>query len=146
MQYLLIPGKPVPKSWGKVRSYNKPLVFTTQKTIEFEKHVRICANKVRLRRMHGELATVMIFYTNSPGDTDNFAKSVHDALNGVAYDDDAQVKDHIASKLSCPRGQERTEFVVMELEEFRKLVDVGEIISLARAREGGLNEQVGEGC
>jgi len=40
-------------------------------------------------------------------DGDNIAKTVKDALNGIAYHDDGQVSDLIVRKRWCPRGDER---------------------------------------
>ena len=40
-------------------------------------------------------------------DGDNIAKTVKDALNGIAYHDDGQVSDLVVRKRWCARGDER---------------------------------------
>lgn len=113
MQYLVIPGKPIPKARHKVRLYQGGIVsYTPAKTREFEKAVRAYALKYRIKRQEGELAVVATFYTNGPGDVDNLLKSLLDGLNGVAWEDDRQVRAVTGIKLECKRGEERTEVVI----------------------------------
>jgi Holliday junction resolvase RusA-like endonuclease len=45
------------------------------------------------------------------GDTDNYAKSTLDGLNGIAFRDDKQVVELVARKVVDPKG-ERTEVLI----------------------------------
>lgn len=76
----------------------------------------------------------MVFHTNRAADVDNLVKSVHDALNGIAWEDDRQVKAVLAEKRPCQRGRERTEIAVMSLLDYEALApDVDGILTAARA-------------
>lgn len=140
LQYLLIPGKPVPKARHKIRLYgDRVLTYTPAKTQEYERAVRLYALDARLRKQKGELATLLIFHTSGPGDIDNFIKSVHDGLNGVAWEDDRQVEAVLAVKAPCQRGSEKTEVMIMSLEQF--MVEFGR--TLAELFRGGQWQQKG---
>jgi crossover junction endodeoxyribonuclease RusA len=93
-----------------------------------------------LRKQEGDLATVLVFHTSGPGDIDNFAKSVHDGLNGLAWEDDRQVKAVLAVKSPCRRGQERTEIAVMPLAEFMERFGgaIEQIMLEAQAKRKGV--------
>ncbi|SMB97818.1 crossover junction endodeoxyribonuclease RusA [Thermanaeromonas toyohensis ToBE] len=128
-QCLVIPGKPVPKARHQVRLYRGGVItYTPAKTREFEKAVRVYALKHRIKKQDGELAVIVTFYTNGPGDVDNLLKSLLDGLNGVAWEDDRQVKAVVGIKLECKKGEERTEVTIRRMEE---LVDI--LLGLAKA-------------
>mgnify|MGYP000914689305 CR=1 FL=1 len=128
MQYLVIPGKPVPKARHQVRLYwDKVITYTPPKTRAFERAVRLYAVDARLKKQKGELATLLVFHTSGPGDVDNFIKSVHDGLNGLAWEDDRQVQAVLAVKSPCQRGNERTEIMIMPLEQF--MMEFGRILA-----------------
>lgn len=123
MQYLLIPGKPVPKARHKIRLYGgRVLTYTPAKTQEYERAVRLYALKHRLKKQQGDVAVVAIFHTTGPGDLDNLLKSLLDGLNGQAWEDDRQVKALLALKLPCASGQEHTKAALLSLERFRSLI------------------------
>lgn len=80
--------------------------YTPTKTSLFEKEIRIlAAQQMRLnsfRILTGPITAVVTFYIKKPQkltrqfpatkpDLDNLIKGVFDALNGIAWDDDAQV-------------------------------------------------------
>ncbi len=109
-----VPGKPV----GKARPrFSKNRTYTPKKTVEYEKWVQSCCTMECKNRIPGYTgpieAQIMAYYpipksvskvkrekmlsgAIKPGvkpDLDNVAKSILDALNGVAYYDDNQVTD-----------------------------------------------------
>lgn len=118
---IVIPGRPVPKARHQVRLYRgRVITYTPAKTREFEKAVRVYALKHRVKRQEGDLAVIAIFHTSGSGDIDNLLKSLLDGLNGVAWEDDKQVKAVLAVKKNCRRGEERTEVTIMSEEQFKE--------------------------
>jgi crossover junction endodeoxyribonuclease RusA len=88
----LIPGAPVPK--GRPRVYRGHAV-TPKRTRDYERDVRAIAQA----RMVGQpvpsgpvSVTVNVFCADARRrDLDNCVKALTDALNGIAYEDDAQI-------------------------------------------------------
>lgn len=123
MQKLRIPGKPVPKARHQVRLYRGGVItYTPAKTREFEKAVRVYALKHRVKRQEGDLAVIAIFHTSGSGDIDNLLKSLLDGLNGVAWEDDRQVKTVIGAKQECKKGEEKTEVFIAGDREIKTLL------------------------
>jgi len=90
---LVIPGRPRPK--GRPRFNNKGFVYTPSNTRQHEKYVRELALDIVDKPLEGDLilnVTVVIKNRNH-GDLDNYVKLVSDALNGIAYQDDKQIKE-----------------------------------------------------
>lgn len=113
VQKLIVPGKPVPKARHQVRLYGKKVIsYTPAKTREFEGAVKAYAIKQKVKKQSGDLAVIAVFYTGGAGDVDNLLKSLLDGLNGVAWEDDRQVKAVVGIKLACREGEERTEVVI----------------------------------
>ena len=77
--------------------------YTPAKTVSFERHVLILANKYRpLKPIPGALKVELDFYLKVPKrltreypttkpDVDNLSKAILDAFNGVFWVDDSQV-------------------------------------------------------
>lgn len=79
--------------------------------------------------------------TRQRRDIDNMLKLILDALNGLAWTDDTQVAEIVARKLLVPKGEERTEVAVYELEPDMGLsAECGECGARCRACvvQGGL--------
>lgn len=93
--------------------------YTPAKTAEYERHVRECYLKSGQPKLDGSLKVMMLAYFPIPKstpkklaalmregkirhvkrpDVDNIAKSVLDALNGVAFDDDSAVYSLFVAK------------------------------------------------
>jgi len=64
--------------------------YTPRRTREFQDDVGWAAKVARVKPRNGKIAVTLHFY-GCKGDADNLAKSVLDALNGIAYRDDRQV-------------------------------------------------------
>lgn len=108
---LTIPGSPVAKGRPRVGKYG---TYTPKKTASFESYVSFCwaSEYGHLKPLEGALSVSIVFYLPIPKsaskkareaikqgitkhtkkpDLDNMAKSVLDALNGLAYKDDSQI-------------------------------------------------------
>ncbi|MCL6611197.1 MAG: RusA family crossover junction endodeoxyribonuclease [Peptococcaceae bacterium] len=129
---IVIPGRPVPKGRHQVRLYGRKVItYTPAKTREYEKAVKVYAAKQKVKKLDGDVGIIAVFYTSGPGDTDNLIKSLLDGLNGVAWEDDRQVKLVMALKQGCRKGQERTEVVIMQAEKAEMIMQT--LLSLAEA-------------
>ena len=108
-----VPGKAVGKQRPRFsRTFTGVRTYTPRKTQEYENLVRISYRAVSKQKLEGTIGATICGYFEPPKatskkqrqkmlsgevgytkkiDADNLAKSILDALNGVAYDDDAQV-------------------------------------------------------
>ena len=101
-----------PKVKGRPRMTKTGHTYTPKKTVEYEAEV---ASQYDGPKFEGDIAMEIIlgkdrmwvtindmsdWENNSrlTGDIDNYAKSVLDALNGIAYEDDKQIKQLIVRK------------------------------------------------
>ena len=93
---ITIPGRPVPKGRPRVARKGRGYVFYTPKeTKHYEQAVCLAAREVCKKPLEGPVAVKLRLYFRKKGnvpDCDNCAKSILDGLNGVAYQDDIQVK------------------------------------------------------
>lgn len=130
-----VPGKAVGKQRPRFsRTCTGVRTYTPRKTQEYEDLVRISYRAVSKRKLEGAISATIYGYFEPPRsiskkqreqmlkgqisyikkiDSDNLAKSILDALNGVAYDDDAQVCLLIVQKLYAETA--RVEVVLEEI-------------------------------
>lgn len=130
-----VPGKPVGKQRPRFsRTCTGVRTYTPRKTQEYEDLVRISYRAVSKEKLKGAISATIYGYFEPPRsiskkqreqmlkgdisyikkiDSDNLAKSILDALNGVAYDDDAQVCLLIVQKLYAETA--RVEVVLEEI-------------------------------
>ena len=130
-----VPGKPVGKQRPRFsRTYTGVRTYTPRKTQEYEDLVRISYRQVSKQKLEGAISATIYGYFEPPRsiskkqreqmlngnisyikkiDSDNLAKSILDALNGVAYDDDSQVCLLIVQKLYAETA--RVEVVLEEI-------------------------------
>jgi len=135
MVKFIVPGKPVGKQRPRFsRTYTGVRTYTPQKTQEYENLVRISYRAVSKEKLKGAISATIYGYFEPPKsiskkqreqmlkgnisyikkiDSDNLAKSILDALNGVAYDDDSQVCLLIVQKLYGEKA--RVEVVLEEI-------------------------------
>lgn len=108
-----IPGPPVAKGRPRFRAAGgKVHTYTPEKTAEYENLVKLSYMDQVGAKLTGQIAAILyvyfpipkaeskkrhklmadgeIMHTKRP-DADNIAKTVLDALNGIAFDDDSQV-------------------------------------------------------
>ena len=107
------PIDPVAK--GRPR-FGKGRTYTPKKTKDFEGLIKSMAREqYKNGPMKGPLSVIVVFtikrsksvkreYPTVKPDVDNFLKASLDALNGIAYDDDAQIIEVNASKKYGPVG------------------------------------------
>ena len=130
-----VPGKPVGKQRPRFsRTYTGVRTYTPRKTQEYEDLVRISYRQVSKQKLEGAISATIYGYFEPPRsiskkqreqmlngnisyikkiDSDNLAKSILDALNGAAYDDDSQVCLLIVQKLYAETA--RVEVVLEEI-------------------------------
>ena len=117
--HINIPGKIVGKQRPKFsRQGNFVKTYTPEKTVNYENWVKMCWMQSEQEKLSGNIIAVIVArflipqsYSNKKRkelnekhcpkkpDCDNIAKSILDALNGIAYDDDAQIVDLSVSKV-----------------------------------------------
>lgn len=117
--HINIPGKVVGKQRPKFsRQGNFVKTYTPEKTVNYENWVKMCWMNSGQEKMQGNIIAVIVARFMIPQsfskkkrnelnekpcpkkpDCDNIAKSILDALNGIAYDDDAQIVDLSVSKV-----------------------------------------------
>lgn len=89
-----IPGPAVPKQRPRVTFKNgRPLTFTPAETRRFERDVGYIAKAAGAKPHQGIVCLIIRFY-GLRGDGDNALKSLCDALNGIAWNDDRQVEEY----------------------------------------------------
>lgn len=111
---LSIPGEPVSKE--RPRTVNGH-TYTPQKTLDHEAMIKDIWNlKVRKWNPMGRFHVMLEFRVERDNkDIDNMIKTVLDALNKLAWDDDRQVQRITAWKLKHNPGS--TEIVVARMDE-----------------------------
>lgn len=77
------------------------------------------------KKKHAQMLSGEIRPVTVPKDIDNCVKSVLDALNGIAYDDDRQVVDLVAYKWYSENP--RAEVVLTELDGFNEFMNPPEV-------------------
>ena len=118
--HINIPGKAQGKQRPKFsRQGNFVKTYTPEKTVNYENFVKMCWMQTEdAEKLHGNICAVIVArfsipksvskkkrkelnenYCPKKPDCDNIAKSILDALNGIAYDDDAQIVSLDVSKL-----------------------------------------------
>lgn len=92
-QTFTVPG--VPQAKERSRTVETPSggrrTYTPSKTKAFQDAVAWNARASRIQPIDGPVELTVRFFGARRGDGDNLAKSIADALNGIAYKDDRQV-------------------------------------------------------
>jgi crossover junction endodeoxyribonuclease RusA len=93
-----IPGAPVPKERPRVGRGGH--VYTPQRTREYERAVAVLAHAHGARPVTGPIRVeIAVFFADSRRrDLDNAIKAIWDGLNGIAFADDSQVVELVATK------------------------------------------------
>lgn len=129
----VVPGPPVPKARARVvrnkdrvTGATKTRSFTPDKSASYEQHVGILALAARtkakqwlgLDRCVRIGLSVRVYRSREQGDLDNFIKSAKDALNGVLWADDWQVRRFGECFVEeVEKGRERLEVDVWTLDQ-----------------------------
>lgn len=113
--------------WGEPRSKQRPRVtvrgtYTPKTTRDYENRVRAAWDYAARPDKPACVRLDIRFYlgTHRHVDADNLAKSVKDALNGRAYEDDWQVHELRVAKFYTTRELARTEVVVYSIDADRE--------------------------
>lgn len=108
-----VPGEPIP--WKRARSVGRRR-FTDPKDKAHRAEIALRARAAGARPITGEVCVELRFVrsTQRRVDIDNLAKSVLDALVGVAFVDDTQVSRLVVTKLVG--DSPRTECIVSPLD------------------------------
>lgn len=128
----VVPGPPVPKARARVvrnqsviPGTRKTRSYTPTKSADYEKHVGMLALAARTRvakwpGLDREVRiglSVRVYRSREQGDLDNFIKSAKDALNGVLWADDWQVRRLGECSIEeVEKGRERLEVDVWTLD------------------------------
>lgn len=110
-----IPGRPVPAVRMTQRSKWKDP--RAQKYLDYKGTVGWAAKAVRCPRFKGRVRVDIDLHIRGGriGDVDNYAKSILDGLNGVAWEDDEQVIElHVYRRSG---GQQRAEVRIQEVQK-----------------------------
>lgn len=114
---VVVAGEPVPweRAGGGKRKYTKPRTRAYQDVVAIT-----YVNQGGLRAGSARVSVAIDVYrsTHKRCDVDNLAKTVLDALNGLAWDDDCQV-DELRVRRSVDRVAPRCEVQVVVIEEAR---------------------------
>ena len=127
-----IRGKQRPRFNSKARR-----TYTPQDTVNYENWVKLCYQQQDGRHLEGPVVAEIIAYYKIPKsyskykqldcklgnlrptkkpDIDNCIKVILDSLNGIAYKDDSQIVEVVASK-KWTAENERVEFTLREISE-----------------------------
>ena len=115
---LEIPGPPVPKERPRKGRYGN--FYTPEKTRDYEKTIRLAfiLKYPRHESWAGPVSMVVMAYVKTPTDRpdgSNILKLVEDALNGLAYRDDAQIIDARILKVKAEDQAQRVTIHVKEI-------------------------------
>lgn len=116
-----VPGKAVP--WMRTNT-NQSQRFTPAAQRVFQESVRTYAKLAGVKLLSGALRIDVVTYLTGrvaphkrgSGDWDNYAKSVADALERVAYENDCQIVDGHSAKLAPDAAGPRVEVRIEALD------------------------------
>ena len=89
--HFVVPGNPVP--WERARTH-KGRYYTPARTRAYQQAVQLCAKNAKAKAHAGvKVRLCLTFFRkdHQPCDIDNLAKTVQDALQGIAYENDRQI-------------------------------------------------------
>lgn len=112
MTAFTVPGRPVPAARMTQRSL---WTARSRRHLAHKAAIGWAAKAAGVRLIAGPVRVACRFYVHGgrPADASNLLKLVEDGLNGVAYEDDAQIVDVEVQRLvAWTRAEERTEVEV----------------------------------
>lgn len=140
-----IPGAPVPQGRPRAgKNRGKTIMYDPKESKDYKRYVSIIARQHAPKTMlEGPLSVRMKIYREIPKsttkkdralisegikrpvtkpDTDNYAKAVLDACNGIIFQDDSQVTDLYASKFYSDNP--RVELQIQEIDIYGIVEDI----------------------
>jgi len=113
---LEIPGRCVPAPRMTYRSKRSP---QTMRYMHYRNQIGWIAKQKKVPKLQGPVVFSAIIYLSrgkgGVGDLDNYAKTLKDALNGIAWEDDRQVVEAHLYKVFVPKND--SERVVIEIDK-----------------------------
>lgn len=112
-----VPGRPVPAA--RMTHKGKFISKQAERYLNYKNKVGWIARQNRIKEMSGPVSVevYVYLYRGRQGDVDNYGKAITDALNGIAYRDDIQVKRLVVEKRECGPDEERAEVTIESLPE-----------------------------
>jgi len=110
---LVIPGRPVPAV--RMTQRGKFVSRAAQRYLAYKNQVAWAAKQARIRPVEGpvEVEGVVYIHGGREGDVDNYCKTLLDALNGIAWIDDRQVRRATVEKRKVDTAkEERAEIII----------------------------------
>lgn len=114
---LIIPGRPVPAVRMTQRS--KYVNKQAQRYLSYKEQIGWAARAAKVKRLDGdvEVTAIAYLYGKREPDADNLAKAFLDALNGIAWGDDRQVRKLTIEKVKVATAkEERAEITIWEVD------------------------------
>lgn len=110
---ITIPGRPVPKARPRPASNRRGYIIPAR-TMAYQRQVGWVAKQQIKTPFAGDVEVTIVLYFRGGrvGDVDNYQKSILDGLNGIAFEDDRQVR-----KVTCERLTSADERAEIEIEE-----------------------------
>ena len=110
-----VPGRCVPAPRMTRYSKHSP---TTMRYMHYRNQIGWIAKQKKVPKLKGPVTFSAIIYLSKAGregDLDNYAKTLKDALNGIAWEDDRQVVESHCYKVYVPSVDDQR--VVIEIEK-----------------------------
>jgi crossover junction endodeoxyribonuclease RusA len=96
-----VPGRPVPAA--RMTKRGKFIKPQAQRYLAYKHEVGWRAKEAGVQLLEGIVAMdIAVYVCGHSGDWDNYAKAICDALNGIAYADDNQVKHGRVDVIEVP--------------------------------------------
>ncbi|MFZ4452068.1 RusA family crossover junction endodeoxyribonuclease [Salibacterium aidingense] len=113
--YLSIPGRPVPAVRMTRRGVH--VKKSAQRYLSYKSMVGWIAKQQKVKPIDGpvEIDITVHLCGGNQGDIDNYAKSITDGLNTIAYEDDKQIHSMHLHKRQCSKEEERAEVKIQAL-------------------------------
>lgn len=113
---LTVPGRPVPAVRMTQRGkFTKP---QAKRYLQYKDKVSWAAKAAGIKPLRGKIKIFIAIYLagGRDGDWDNYAKSICDGLNGIAYRDDQDIIDaRVVKVLGVAEKDERAEIKIWEV-------------------------------
>ncbi len=110
---VVVPGRPVPAV--RMTQRGKFVKDRAQLYLNYKKRVGWYAKKHFKKPINGPVEIkIKVYVSGKCGDWDNYAKTVCDSLNKIAYHDDCQVKKGTVEVFKCSKNEQRLEFEIRE--------------------------------
>lgn len=118
MVSFVVPGRPVPAV--RMTQRGKYTKAQAKRYMQYKDKVGWAAKRAGIRQLRGKVRIWITIYLAGglDGDWDNYAKSICDGLNSIAYRDDRDIVDaHVVKVLGVASTDERAEIKIWQIRE-----------------------------